>query len=68
MQESVEKRLGDQTHATPVHWLSDSGSTYTAEQTRLPAQQIGSQPVTTPVRSPQNNGIAEGFVKTIKRD
>ena len=41
---------------------------YTADQTRLFARQIGLQPVTTPVRSPQSNGMAESFVKTIKRD
>jgi len=50
MLESVEKRFGDQLPATPVQWLSDNGSAYTAEQTRLFARQIGLQPVTTPVR------------------
>ncbi|MFJ3366906.1 IS3 family transposase [Pseudomonas sp. NPDC086251] len=68
MMESVEKRFGDQLPAMPVQWLSDNGSAYTAEQTRLFARQIGLQPVTTPVRSPQSNGMAESFVKTIKRD
>ncbi|TPG89070.1 IS3 family transposase [Pseudomonas caspiana] len=68
MLESVEKRFGNQLPATPVQWLSDNGSAYTAEQTRLFARQIGLQPVTTPVRSPQSNGMAESFVKTIKRD
>jgi len=68
MLESVEKRFGDQLPSTPVQWLSDNGSAYIAEQTRLFAQQIGLQPVTTPVRSPQSNGMAESFVKTIKRD
>ncbi|WP_370671328.1 IS3 family transposase, partial [Pseudomonas sp. 25 E 4] len=68
MLESVEKRFGDQLPATPVQWLSDNGSAYTAEQTRLFARQIGLQPVTTPVRSPQSNGMAESFVKTIKSD
>nr|WP_312483368.1 IS3 family transposase [Pseudomonas sp.] len=68
MLESVEKRFGDQLPNTPVQWLSDNGSAYIAEQTRLFAQQIGLQPVTTPVRSPQSNGMAESFVKTIKRD
>ncbi|MDU9026308.1 IS3 family transposase [Pseudomonas corrugata] len=68
MLESVEKRFGDQLPATPVQWLSDNGSAYTAEQTRRFARQIGLQPVTTPVRSPQSNGMAESFVKTIKRD
>ena len=32
------------------------------------ARQIDLQSVTTPLRSPQSNGIAESFVKTIKRD
>ena len=68
MLESVEKRFGDQLPATPVQWLSDNGSAYIAKQTRLFARQIGLQPVTTPVRSPQSNGMAESFVKTIKRD
>ncbi|WP_423143238.1 IS3 family transposase [Pseudomonas chlororaphis] len=68
MLESVEKRFGDQLPATPVQWLSDNGSAYTAEQTRLFARQIGLHPVTPPVRSPQSNGMAESFVKTIKRD
>nr|WP_201161892.1 IS3 family transposase [Pseudomonas sp. S60] len=68
MLESVEKRFGDQLPSTPVQWLSDNGSAYIAEQTRFFAQQIGLQPVTTPVRSPQSNGMAESFVKTIKRD
>ncbi|WP_373369379.1 IS3 family transposase [Pseudomonas chlororaphis] len=68
MLESVEKRFGDQLPVTPVQWLSDNGSAYTAEQTRLFARQIGLQPVTTPVRSPQSNGMAESFMKTIKRD
>ncbi|WPN59442.1 IS3 family transposase [Pseudomonas sp. P9_31] len=68
MLESVEKRFGDQLPTTPVQWLSDNGSAYTAEQTRLFARQIGLQPVPPPVRSPQSNGMAESFVKTIKRD
>jgi putative transposase len=29
---------------------------------------LDSQPVTTQLRSPHNNGMAESFVKTIKRD
>ena len=68
MLENVEKRFGDQLPTTPVQWLSDNGSAYTAEQTRLFARQIGLQPVTTPVRSPQSNGMAESFVNTFKRD
>lgn len=68
MLESVEKRIGDQLPAKPVQWLSDNGSAYTAQQTRLFARQIGLHPATTPVRSPQSNGMTESYVKTIKRD
>ncbi|TFZ33101.1 IS3 family transposase, partial [Pseudomonas syringae] len=68
MLERLEKRFGDQLPSTPVQWLSDNGSAYIAEQTRLFARQIGLQPVTTPVRSPQSNGMAESFVKTSKQD
>lgn len=68
MLEAVEKRFGQQLPATPVQWLSDNGSAYTAEQTRHFARQIGLQPLTTPVCSPQSNGMAESLVKTMKRD
>ncbi len=44
--ERVEKRFGDQLPNTLVQWLSDNGSTYIAEQTRLFTRQIGLQPVT----------------------
>ncbi len=32
------------------------------------AKLLGLKPVTTPVTSPQSNGMAESFVKTLKRD
>ena len=67
MLDSVERRFGDQL-PTSVQWLSDNGSAYFAEQTRLFARHVGLRPVTTPVRSPQSNGMAESFVKTIRRD
>ncbi len=38
------------------------------EQARAFARQIGLLPLTTPVCSPQSNGMAESFVKTMKRD
>ena len=68
MLEAVEKRFAEQPPTQPVQWLSDNGSAYIAEQTLLFAREIDLQPVTTPVRSPQSNGMAESFVKTIKRD
>ncbi len=51
-----------------IEWLSDNGSGYTADDTRRFAAAIGLKPLTTPVCSPQSNGMAESFVKTMKRD
>ena len=51
-----------------IEWLSDNGSCYIAEETLTFLRKIGLKPVTTPVRSPQSNRMAESFVKTIKRD
>jgi putative transposase len=52
----------------PIQWLSDNGSPYTARETRALAQVVGLVPLTTPIQSPQSNGMAEAFVKTFKRD
>jgi putative transposase len=68
MLEAIEQRHGSELPEAPVQWLSDNGSAYTAEQTRAFARQIGLLPLTTPVCSPQSNGMAESFVKTMKRD
>ena len=69
MIESVERRFGlvDKL-PKPIEWLSDNGSPYTAGETRALARDIGLVPCTTPIQSPQSNGMAEAFVKTIKRD
>ncbi|WP_409219123.1 integrase core domain-containing protein, partial [Escherichia coli] len=37
-------------------------------ETRQFARMLGLEPKNTAVRSPESNGIAESFVKTIKRD
>ena len=52
----------------PIEWLSDNGSCYVARDTRTFARDIGLLPKTTPLESPQSNGIAEAFVRTFKRD
>ncbi len=69
MVESVERRYGlvDRLPA-PIEWLSDNGSPYTASDTRALAKLIGLVPLTTPIESPQSNGMAEASVKTFKRD
>ena len=69
MVESVERRFGLVNRLpAPVEWLSDNGSPYIAGDTRALARYIGLVPCTTPIQSPQSNGMAEAFVKTLKRD
>jgi putative transposase len=41
-----------------IEWLSDNGSCYIAEETLTFSKKVGLEPITTPVRSPQSNGIA----------
>jgi transposase InsO family protein len=48
--------------------LSDNGSPNTARETRALTREIGLVPLTTPIESSQSNGMAEVFVKTLKRD
>jgi putative transposase len=66
---AVESRFG-QVNRLPgtIEWLSDNGSCFIAHETRAMARDIGLEPRTTPVQSPQSNGMAEAFVKTMKRD
>ena len=68
MLEAVEARFGSYRAPHPVEMLSDNGSPYVARDTRIFARQLGLKPCYTPVKSPQSNGIAESFVKTLKRD
>jgi putative transposase len=68
MMQAVEYRFGDAGPPSEIEWLSDNGSCYTAAETRSFARLLGLKPVTTPVTSPQSNGMAESLVKTIKRD
>ncbi|MFC0574609.1 IS3 family transposase [Paraburkholderia solisilvae] len=66
---AVEHRFGNVQRApAQIEWLSDNGSGYIADRTRAFASDIGLKPLTTPVCSPQSNGMAESFVKTMKRD
>lgn len=66
---AVEHRFGrvNRLPAT-IEWLTDNGSGYIAYDTRRFARDIGFEPRTTPVESPQSNGMAEAFVRTMKRD
>ncbi|MGX8939724.1 IS3 family transposase [Symbiopectobacterium sp. Eva_TO] len=68
MLRSVEKRFGSALPDKPVQWLTDNGSAYTAHETRKFARELNLEPCTTAVSRPQSNGMAEGFVKTMKED
>ncbi|CSM89188.1 insertion element IS2 transposase InsD [Shigella sonnei] len=48
-----------------VIWMTDGWPLYESRQF---ARMLGLEPKNTAVRSPESNGIAESFVKTIKRD
>lgn len=69
--EAVEKRFGA-VEAMPtghlLQFLSDNGSAYIAHETRRIARTLGLTQVNTPVSSPQSNGMAEGFVNTLRRN
>lgn len=66
---AVEHRFG-QVNRLPrtIEWLTDNGSGYISSDTRRFAREIGLEPRTTPLESPQSNGMAEAFVRTLKRD
>jgi len=66
---AVEYRFGPVTRLPEtIEWLSDNGSGYITHDTKSLAREMGLEPRTTPVQSPQSNGMAEALVRTIKRD
>jgi putative transposase len=66
---AVEYRFGPVTRLPQtIEWLSDNGFGCVAHKTKSLAREMGLEPGTTPVQSPQSNGMAEAFVRTIKRD
>lgn len=69
MAETIESRFGLVDRLPHrIEWLTDNGSAYTAHDTRNFALSMGLAVCKTPVQSPESNGMAEGFVKTFKRD
>jgi len=64
----VEQRFGGIRAPHPVQWLSDNGSIFAAHRTIEIALAVNLVPCFTPVESPESNGMAEAFVKTLKRD
>lgn len=68
IRQAVFARFGTQSPAEPIQWLSDNEAIYTALDTVIQAERLGLTPITTPVASPESNGIAEAFVHTLRRD
>lgn len=68
MRRTVFARCGNQKPEVPIEWLSDNEGIYTSLETVIQAEQLGLAPITTPVASPESNGMAEAFVNTFKRD
>ena len=68
IRQAVFARFGAQSPAEPIQWLSGNEAIYTALETVIQAERLGLTPITTPVASPESNGIAEAFVHTLRRD
>lgn len=69
MTEAMEKRFpGASKVPHRLQWLSDNGPCYTARQTVAYGRGLGLEICTTAPYSPESNGMAESFVKTMKRD
>jgi putative transposase len=69
MMQAVEKRFGSNSEASKtIEWLTENGSCYKAAEPRNFAKELGLKPMTTPITNSQSNGMAESFVKTLKRD
>ena len=65
---AVEGRFGKCKTDREIEFLSDRGSIYRAYNVQVLARQIGLKSCFTRAYSPESNGMAEAFVKTIKRD
>ncbi len=65
---AAEHRFGKGLPTSLVEWLTDNGSYYRANETCQFVRILWFESKNTAVRSSESNGIAESFVKTIKRD
>lgn len=68
MLETTEYRFNQPKAPRKLQWLSDNGPCYTAHETVAFGRSLGFEVCTTPAYCPESNGMAEAFVKTIKRD
>lgn len=69
MTEALDKRFpGLARTPRALQWLSDNGPCYVAKDTVEFGRRLGFEVCTTAPYSPESNGMAESFVKTMKRD
>ena len=68
MLETIEYRFGQPKAPRKLQWLSDNGPCYTAHETIRFGRSLGFEICTTPAYCPESNGMAESFVKAMKRD
>ena len=68
MIQRVERRFPAPRAPYRIQWLTDNGSIYAALKTVDIALALALDPCFTAAESPESNGMAEAFVKTIKRD
>jgi putative transposase len=68
IRKAVFARFGTGKPPVPIQWLSDNEGIYTALDTVIEAERHHLDPITTPVASPESNGMSEAFVNTFKRD
>lgn len=66
---AVEKRFGETVQCPrEIQWLTDRGSIYRAKSVQALSKHLNLKCCYTRAYSPESNGMAEAFVKTIKRD
>jgi hypothetical protein len=68
MRQAAFARFGNERPTDRLEWLSDNGAVYTAPETVIEAEKLGLTQITTPVASPESNGMSEAFVNTVRRD
>lgn len=69
MVKAVEARFGSSLRCPrEIQWLSDRGSIYRAKSVKDLGKELNLRCCYTRAYSPESNGMAESFVKTIKRD
>lgn len=66
--EAVETRFGGLRAPRTIQFLTDRGSIFRALETKSVAASLNLQSCFTMAYSPESNGMAEAFVKTLKRD